>query len=81
MDHSKDIIKRHKDPKLYGNVGRKTAVEPRRVINGGVGCGTKNKREGLPFFSFFFFFSLFPLAFSLSLFFFHFFLVDFYFYF
>lgn len=52
MDHS--IIKRHKDPKLYGNVGRKTAVEPRRVINGGVGFGTKNRREGVPFFFFFF---------------------------
>jgi len=43
MDRSKDTIKRHEDPKLYGNVGRKTAVEPRRVINGGVGFGTPNR--------------------------------------
>jgi hypothetical protein len=77
MDHSKDIIKRHKDPKLYGNVGRKTAVEPRRVINGGGGCGTKNRREGLPFFSFsLFFVSSCFLSFT---FFFSFFLVDFFF--
>jgi len=76
MDRSKDTIKRHEDPKLYGNVGRKTAVEPRRVINGGVGFGTPNRREGLPFFFFFFSFSLFPLAFSLSLFF-----LEFFFYF
>jgi len=53
MDRSKDTIKRHEDPKLYGNVGRKTAVEPRRVTNGGVGFGTPNRREGLPFFFFF----------------------------